>query len=848
MFKKLLLILAFSLPLFAQVPSEATYTSAGNIVTGATANRPSTFFIYRDSLWVNMVNEIGEVALSIYTWDPDAYSWTKITTVDEKFSANYSGSSLVDMFNQWSAYESGDTLIVLENNKSHLLSPPTGYSYDKALIYLLSTDRTTLTRVSTNNGIIWADAQTPTTQTSENFFIDGRPTLYGGDGGTTASDSGFWQLKFTNISTVMTKTKLTGNFFRSRTLPWETLTTSRDYVLGQSYTGDEVYLLSGKGYLYNHIDDFNNTDTMYVLQSTNSPYTAFNITDTLICTSNTDNMGVLWMGARDSITYFVLNTIQEDTAISGIYWISDDGKANKVTNPTGLAITGGFVSESYYVLFTTNQTNSDSNLTYFSPRESLSWQWLHNPDNDLLTQGVEIDTKILVSQGWMLADYQGWTGTLGGLDGETYIIDDILFFLSPVVNDSYIEEDIPIQWSGIPDTVRIYYSTNSGSSWTYITSTTNRDTIWSFSDILAEGISGTLSLRITDTDSLLIATTGNFTFISQDRLVIISPIDSIATVSVGDMVHINVRTIQVDSFSVFYSIDDSTNWMPIQLNLTPVNNIDTTTVDWILPNIFGTIYLLATENSVSDTVDITARIPHYIGENIPSQPQVCWYNLGGNIIEYRRYVDQSCGWGSSTTFVKVTSTINDDGGGYNFIEEDCVAPGQLACATTDPLRTSLALFTNGVDTTAYNINDYYNSGDTITYKFRRYYVGTDSIFYCDDLINGIDSLVIVDLAEYPSPIFGLPTDLTVYNVQRSKIQGVVTPDTLDVETLNDQHFIPRVFISGNTSRGIGALSIALLNEPADKTAVYDIVRIFTSLNMQRDYFRGIDPKARKKNR
>jgi hypothetical protein len=227
---------------------------------------------------------------------------------------------------------------------------------------------------------------------------------------------------------------------------------------------------------------------------------------------------------------------------------------------------------------------------------------------------------------------------------------------------------------------------------------------------------------------------------------------------------------------------------------------------------------------------------------------ICWGDLGGNIIERYRYNDVSCGWSAVTTWQKVTAVINDYGDGFSFLTGSCPYPNQSTCVQNEITVGPVWLY-SGIDTTVVPINTFYQDGDTVIYRLYRYYVDeTDTILYCDDLLNGLDRLVVTDLSDYTSYFTGIPTDLFVYNVQRSKVQRDTLALNADFESLNDPTFEPLLLIGGlsETGRGEIALRLELLEQPVDLNPAYDKARIFLGLSMTRRTFRGVHPKAEKR--
>jgi hypothetical protein len=467
---------------------------------------------------------------------------------------------------------------------------------------------------------------------------------------------------------------------------------------------------------------------------------------------------------------------------------------------------------------------------------------------------VELDSSQMINRASFPAFSFGdtWSTSPQINNGYPFLLWEVgeLFLTTPQINDVYQGNDtIHVTWVGTIDTVKAYYSINNGISWTFI------DTLFNFSGYVAAttiDYNGQALIRIADLNDLFSSISGSFTVFSSGAIEILYPLSLTATKSVGDTIHIKVSTVLIDKFSLFYSVNDSLHWVPIVYSIVPTLVKDTTIYVWILPNINGLIYLLATENTTSDTIDHTTRPSQDIGTNFPSQPAMCWYYLGGGIIEIRRYIDGGCGWISGINYQRSTTVINDYATRYEEHTAICYNPGSIDCITNDPLTTGNIYLQTGLGMDIYTPDQFYVGGDTITYKFRRYYIGSDSIFYCDDLVNGIDSLIINDLHdEFKSwSSSGQFPSLKLYNVQRSKIQNKILPSNTDFEALNDPLFIPVMLLYGDATNGRGkrVFTIASLDEPLNLKAASDKVLLFRELNTTRDYFRGIDPKARRHGR
>jgi len=441
---------------------------------------------------------------------------------------------------------------------------------------------------------------------------------------------------------------------------------------------------------------------------------------------------------------------------------------------------------------------------------------------------------------------------------------------SPTIGESFLQgETVPINIATtLVDTLEIAYSDDAGGSWNIIVA----DTILATDTLLYTwtptlGINGTIIVRAAGI-GLIDSTfdiSDNFYVLTSANIEILTPQDSSATASVGDTVSISVEVQGIDSLSLFYAVGDTSNWILIEGNIevTP-SYIDTIYYNWILPNIHGIIWLKAA-NAIDTALYIFDKPISFVGENMPSQPQICWSDgtdywgsdlgWGENTrtpFMWARVLDPSCGWGINVTR-RHTTYLKDDGTGYDFYYDPSGNMSYADMRIYGAFRNldSLGLYTVS-DTTYYEIDELYTYGDTITYKYRRYYYdNTDSSLRCDDLRNNIDSIFVADLSYARTNYWRAdPSFIQVYNVQSSKISGIYASILTNLESLNDPLFGPIILISGASVsvRGYVTVKLSALGIPPSTDLVQDVVRMFTNLNITRDYFRGIDPKARKKGR
>jgi len=434
------------------------------------------------------------------------------------------------------------------------------------------------------------------------------------------------------------------------------------------------------------------------------------------------------------------------------------------------------------------------------------------------------------------------------LTGYLFYSDDFIFskFINPIAGTTFNHSDsIYTSWIGMADTVLLYYTDDNQFSWKFI------DTVgannYSWFDIPMEDIAN-LRFKAENLHDATFIISDAVTLLSSRYISILSPIDSTGITYNLLPTSIIVETAHIDKFSLFYAVNDTLVWYPIIFDIVPENtNIDTTTYEWYMPIIYGAIYIKA--SSSPDTI-LYEFTPQYgiSGPSIRYYPAICW-NEGPiqNVFQHQYHVDQTCGWVSGALIENVTSFLDDYGTSYSFSSYFCSPdPCGSTYITSDPIYTYTL-----IDTTTYNLWDFYESGDSVTYKNRTYFFDlSDSTLRCTDNVNDIDSIFLYDFSSYVDNGATFPTEMYVYNVQRSKIQNEYYPVSTDFEALNDELFKPLILFTVDfpTGRGQTTLYVEALDEPNDGSYVQDVARIFLSLSNRRDYFRGIDPKARKSGR
>ena len=541
----------------------------------------------------------------------------------------------------------------------------------------------------------------------------------------------------------------------------------------------------------------------------------------------------------------------------------------------------GYVSTAYFqqlygqtIFLTTNNTYQSSDYNTLSPDYDNTYTdtttgIATHLDNGLASADFTDSTKF-TNFNWTYWTMDQTGAFLFYPTLKTSYINDFIIppagtitLTEPALNDYYFPGDsVTIAGSKTDvDTIAIYYSTNSGGSWIEIETDIPIDTLL-YKWLPPTSLNGSIIIKV-EKESVpsVFDLSDPFYVLGAITITILSPIDSTTTDTLGNSIDIIVEVQGIDSLSLFYGINDS-NWIPIILNIPVVESfIDTITYAWTLPNIRGTIYLKA--SNVADTATYTfEKIPYYIGPDRTTTPLLCWYEsiYFGHDLEWPssastpfnrvRLLDNSCGWGSYVR--RITAQLRDDGTGIDY----WYGPNESwSAAVNNPLVHDPVYLTTALDTTAYALGTYYTYGDSVTYKSRQYFFNySDSTLRCKDLRNDIDSIYIADLkatvlAHWNVDLTLYPIDIQIYNVQYSKISGEYFATTDTLENLNDALFKPLLLLRNYVGvSGIKAIVVVEALDTPSGEYVEDIVTMFTSLTIRRDYFRGIDPKARKKNR
>lgn len=408
------------------------------------------------------------------------------------------------------------------------------------------------------------------------------------------------------------------------------------------------------------------------------------------------------------------------------------------------------------------------------------------------------------------------------------------------------------------DSVKLYYSDDGEFSWNYVVTLPALDTVtyeWE------HPVTGTYTLQFRDLEETGSFNSQEFYIIADRKITILAPLGTSGSITIGDTIQVVIEVQNISQFSLFYAVNDTINWILIEKDIPIVNPLDTITYDWVVPNIFGAIWLLARD--IADTTVYMEPENYYpIGNLKRSYPQICWGSgtYPTTCVEAFWIVDQLCGWGSCTREL-ITSLIPDKAGQEgNFYTH---TQTYLGCPPLDNTPSPGVHIYTAIDTTYYRLGEFYQEVNPMTtgmiYKDRYYFFNpADSMFYSNDLINGIDNMLVGDLKPWSFPPghqyantrgwIGDIIGMQLYHVQRSKIQGQYLPINQDFESLNDLDFIP-VMLFRASAYGGGQIvrAIPLWDTPIlAGYYVQDVAQLYTSLTTTRDYFRGIHPKAEKR--
>lgn len=524
------------------------------------------------------------------------------------------------------------------------------------------------------------------------------------------------------------------------------------------------------------------------------------------------------------------------------------GGATSIIDTTGLSATN------WYGLYGQNST------VYPAVGDSLV---LGNPTS------MANNASTFNSLGWDMVGTWDVDATIN--DGYPYLLWAREYLLSGFINLNYpdaagltFREDsiITAHWAISPGAATeqyLSYSIDAGSSWIPLDTIANViDTsyIWT---IPANIYSSQGLFRVTTNVSSIKDSSANFfTILPYSTIEFLYPIEvANQTFFVGDTAHIELRSIFVDNFLLYWSHDSLgvyTFLDSVAVDTTNNAHWDSTTYVWTFdagisgPDIwlkateFGDTTLYGWEETVVD-----------LNQGYPVNLFLCQYDDGGNMLEHNFRWDPSCAW-ASPPITWYTRLLPDDGLGPAWTWLSEIFPWPYTGA--DHPEPDPIYIVTPPDTNTRTITQFYgDAAATVTYQGRTYFVSTlDSTLRCNDNINSIDSLFVADLKTsivYTTGLAGGGTwtpgteILQVYHVQFSKVQNAYTQYDADFEALNDSWFTPKIVI-GSTSSPRRVVTVSALPYPIDPNFAETIQLAYVDATIGRFYFRGIHPKAEKR--
>ena len=415
----------------------------------------------------------------------------------------------------------------------------------------------------------------------------------------------------------------------------------------------------------------------------------------------------------------------------------------------------------------------------------------------------------------------------------------------------YFREDsvITIEWDGGTDTTTfnwLYYSVNQGNNWILIDSVAYADTTYDWTIPDAPTTQGKIKIQRDGTVALNQADSSevNFYILTNSFIDFLYPIQ-VPELSLfsGDTVHVSFESQFVTNVFLYWS-SDSLTWHFIDTVVVDTTNgffQDTTTYIWTLPpTITGpTIYGRAEEEN-DTTLYYFERSYVYHGAGYPHGAFICQTSTGGKHVYAKYRYDPSCGWSSPIQGWDIR-LLDDDGLTHSYVHNHFEWPYTLAdYDTPDPVY---------LDSVATDLNDFYDYGATLSYQGRTYYF-VDSLLLCDDEINNIDSILVVNLADMFTGVYGWTSGhmtMQLYHVQRSKISGQYLPADTTFENLNDWWFEPRIIIGADShAYPDRTVSIVALPYPNNADPATEDETFYINAKVGRYFFRGIHPKAEKR--
>ena len=488
--------------------------------------------------------------------------------------------------------------------------------------------------------------------------------------------------------------------------------------------------------------------------------------------------------------------------------------------------------------------------TFFDVRTDKGLGWAVGVPNGVDTTGMAIITDSLKSQTFLETNgydfTQVWTIDSAGIknDGYPYFqwednipVNNINISIPLAGTNILALDSLTVTWTGSGD-----YKNVRVNGDTVLNNTTTK--------ILIPDTTGTYGIKV---EILSDTTVFDSTYVN----VLDSASIKIENVTIlGDLADIQVLTSGLDSIR-FYIGDSGLYTYLGDANIS--SGIVDSTYSFVIPGSYhfvNPVYIKVTKDV--DTTAVSTEISSLTAIGQPGGQTACWTPQSYDPIEVYGILDVGCGWVSGiTTQYTTASAIFDNDTSYIFRSQNsCTAAQSSAGLCTWSQRAFVALDTSSstystikyVDVPQYNVPE---SGGGITYDNRFYYIGADSIVYCNDLLNGIDSLKVVDIKSYygSSGTSGTVTHLINPVLYLFQYNSNIT-DTLvyngSFSYLNLPELNPaKIAIYENYGyQGIWYFNAIQAPNPI---SVLTDTYLYTGggIEIKRNYFRGISPKMRR---
>lgn len=348
--------------------------------------------------------------------------------------------------------------------------------------------------------------------------------------------------------------------------------------------------------------------------------------------------------------------------------------------------------------------------------------------------------------------YLLWQGVPSSIDLYYPNGSNLVFHADSIINIVWIND---IQAG--EDSFALFYSSDNGSNWVFIDTTSNSDTSYAWT--VPDGI-------ITDAALVLVRTfDSSFADYSDTAFTIIASPGSTTDIEIlsvtpqpmlpGGNLDLYVRSTYLDTFQLDWSYDSLTWNYITKVTIDTVNGsyLDTTLYTWTNPGTIGQFYIRALEIRNNFLYYDQDTIEH-AGTRVVAG--FC-YNIetGAGIHELLAIWDPSCGWNSNITqrYYRVNLRENTSGEpSYSAMVAYCEAccrqetcpcdpcdfPDEYLFEIHDTLTDSRARFTEGgVETSS--------SSGTITYKNRSYSLSKSGSSYrimVTDLLNNLTQVLV----------------------------------------------------------------------------------------------------------